>query len=266
MTEEIVNATASNARRPSRFLVAVAVLSITAVACTETDPSTDEVTDPSTSPAPPTNATETTVDKTETTRPTTTQMITRSAPPIPLEADDRVFQAGTDIVVVAHAPPPWTPFPVSSLGMRRDGGTAEWVGISFWDPTRVATDSCRWKDSWETPGESVDELAEALAAITGRQATAPVPVTVGGYEGLYLEWSLPADLDVATCDDATTVAWSGAGKRRSHDIPGLIDRIWILDIDGHRILIDAISLPGEQEAIRRRVDEVIDSLRFAAVT
>jgi hypothetical protein len=76
---------------------------------------------------------------------------------------------------------------------------------------------------------------------------------------------LPADLDVATCDDATTVAWTGAGRRRTHDIPGLIDRIWILDVDGRRILIDVISLPIEQETIRQRVDQVIDSLRFAAV-
>ena len=148
--------------------------------------------------------------------------------------------------------------------MRRDLGTAEWVGISFWAPERVATDSCRWKDSWATPGESVADFAEALVAIPGRRATAPVPVRVGGHEGLYLEWSLPADLDVATCDDATTVAWTGAGRRRTHDIPGLIDRIWILDVEGRRILIDAISLPVEQETIRPRVDEVIDSLRFAA--
>jgi hypothetical protein len=205
------------------------------------------------------------VEKTETTAPTTNEMVTRCTPPIPLEEDDQVFQAGTDTVVVAHAPAPWKPFPVSSLGMRRDLGTTEWVGISFWDPLRVATNSCRWKDSWKTPGESVAELAEAIVAIPGRQATAPVPVTVGGYEGLYLEWSLPADLDVATCDDATTVAWTGAGRRRTHDIPGLIDRIWILDVDGRRILIDVISLPIEQETIRQRVDQVIDSLRFAAV-
>ena len=73
--------------------------------------------------------------------------------------------------IVADAPAPWEPFDVESLGMRRDFGTAEWVGISFWEPRAVAMESCRWKDSWQDAGESVAELADALVAIPGRAAT-----------------------------------------------------------------------------------------------
>jgi hypothetical protein len=269
MTRAIINATTSKARRPSWVVVALAILSMVAVACAGTDPSADEPTGTPASTLPPAT-TESTVGEvasttaTDSTVPTTTAAVTRSTPPITLGEDDRIFYAGIDTVVVAHAPDPWEPFPVSSLGMRRDLGTAEWVGISFWDPREVATNSCRWIDSWENPGESVAEFAEALVAIPGRQATSPVPVTVGGYDGLYLEWSLPADLDITTCDEEKTVAWTGPVlMTRSHSTPGQIDRIWILDVEGQRILIDVISLPVEQETIRERVDEVIDSLRFA---
>ena len=66
-------------------------------------------------------------------------------------------------------------------------------------------------------------------------------------------------------DDGKTVAWTGAAKRtRSHYWAGVIDQIWILDVEGTRILIDVISMPVEQEIIRERADEVIDSLRLAA--
>jgi hypothetical protein len=167
------------------------------------------------------------------------------------------FGAG---VVVASLPPELgdgeTPI---ELYVLSDGVTR---GVAGQGP--VPTDSCRWRNSWQTPGKSVAELADALVAIPGRQATTPVPITVGGHEGLYFEWSLPANLDITTCDDEKSVAWTGAAQTRSHDIRGLIDRIWILDVDGQRILIDVLSLPVEQEVIRQRVDEVIDSLRFAA--
>ena len=126
----------------------------------------------------------------------------------------------------------------------------------------MATDSCQWRGSFENPGESVTELADALVAVPGRQATTPVPVTVGGYDGVYLEWSLSADLDPATCDDGEAVAWTAKiGRTRTHD-PGEIDRIWILDVEGERILIDVLSVPGWQEVTGEPVDDVIDSLRF----
>jgi hypothetical protein len=268
MTRVTNNATASKVRRPSRVVVALAALPMV-VACAGTEPSADDPTDPSPPPTStlPTETTESTADEIDTTTaidttvPTTSASVARATLPIPLNKGDRIFHASSDTVVVAHAPAPWQPF--STLGMRRDSGTAEWVGISFWDPLEVATDSCRWRDSFETPGESVAEFADALVAIPGRQATSPAPVTVGGYDGVYLEWSLPADLDLATCDDETTVAWTAALDRtRTHFFAGMIDRIWILDVDGERILIDVISLPVEQEAIRQRVDDVINSLRF----
>jgi len=263
------NATTDSAlgdtRRRRRIIVGLAALSMVTAACAGSDGSAAEPADPSptaVSTAPPTGST--TVEVADTT-PEATEPATRSTPPIPLGDDDRVFYAGVDTVVVADAPAPWELFSVSTLGMRRDLGTAEWVGISFWDPWAVASDPCQWIGSWETPGETVADLAEALVAVPGRQVTEPVPVTVGGFDGLYFEWSLPADLDIASCDQATTAAWSGAAaKTRKHDLPGLVDRIWILDIDGQRILIDVISLPVEQDIIRSRVDEVIDSLRFAA--
>ena len=125
-----------------------------------------------------------------------------------------------------------------NTAVRREFDTGEWVGISFWDAFEVATDSCQWRGSFENPGESVTELADALVAVPGRQATTPVPVTV------------------------EAVAWTAKiGRTRTHD-PGEIDRIWILDVEGERILIDVLSVPGWQEVTGEPVDEVIDSLRF----
>jgi hypothetical protein len=276
MSRSIINASATTRRRPSRCVIALAMLSMVATACAGTEPSVDESTGPSTpattTVAPPTQppaTTESTVVETaatstiEPTVPTTRAPATRVTLPIPLGDDDRVFVANTDALVVASAPPPWEPFSRNKgLGMRREFDTGEWVGISFWDAFEVATDSCQWRGSFENPGESVTELADALVAVPGRQATAPVPVTVGGYDGIYLEWSLSADLDPATCDEGKTVAWTAKiGRTRAHD-PGEIDRIWILEVEGERILIDVLSLPGWQGVTGEPVDEVIESLRF----
>jgi hypothetical protein len=54
----------------------------------------------------------------------------------------------------------------------------------------------------------------------------------------------------------------GGGSTRYHQGPGQVDRLWILDVDGKRLVIDAFYMPeatGEEIA---QINEIVDSIRF----
>ena len=47
---------------------------------------------------------------------------------------------------------------------------------------------------------------------------------------------------------------------------GVRDTLWILDVDGQRLVIDAPEPPGQTAATKAEVRGVLDSLHLAAAT
>jgi hypothetical protein len=151
--------------------------------------------------------------------------------------------------------------------------------VGFWNVVDVYANSCHWIGPKVHTGSTVDELAAVLAARPLRNATVPVSVSLGGYEGRYQEWSVPKDIDFSSCDkdpsDGQSYfdSWTGnalwnapydsSGKTdRYQQGPGQVDRLWILDLEGRRLVIDATYLPGATAQDRADLQQVVDSIRF----
>src|SRR5262245_26392067 len=130
------------------------------------------------------------------------------------------------------------------------------LGVSVWDVHRVPSDPCRWQDSLVQVGSSVEDLVTALVAQRSRAATTPVDVTVAGHAGRYLEWSVPDDVvvngdaDFKGCDrwydndHRDFVSWLTADDgERYQQVAGQVDRLWVLDVDGQRLVVDATYSP-----------------------
>lgn len=148
------------------------------------------------------------------------------------------------------------------------------LGMSVWEISRVPMHPCRWKGTEVRPGPTVDDLVETLLAQRLRDPSAPTDVTLAGHEGRYLEWSVPADRVVTDdgqfrgCDDGGDgledfVSWWGTdyGQRYQQDA-GQIDRLWILDVDGQTLLVDATYMPDAPAADLQELEQVVASLRF----
>ena len=166
-------------------------------------------------------------------------------------------------------PEQWSSF--GGIVVRSRPDTARAQAVSFWDVVDVYADSCHWLGPKIHPGPTVDELAAVLAARPLRHATAPVAVSLGGYHGKYLEWSVPRDIQFSDCDrgpgDTTGFFESFTGYRtgmtdRYQQAPGQVDRLWILDVEGRRLLIDASSGPGSTKQDLAEMQQVVDSIRF----
>ena len=93
------------------------------------------------------------------------------------------------------------------------GGPGE-VALGWESPVNVFADPCHWKDSLADPpvGPTVDDLATAFLESPGREVSGPTDVVFGGYPAKKVELSMPADLDVTTCDQGQYRVFLGAGE------------------------------------------------------
>ena len=145
----------------------------------------------------------------------------------------------------------------------RPGQEVPPVSIQFWAGVEhVYAHPCQWLATQFAAGPTVDDLAEALADQPLRNATEPVDVTLDGYAGKYLELSVPSDIDFSECDvdegQGRFFSWDG----RYHQGPGQVDRLWILDVDGSRLVIDAFQMPYSTAEERAEQQAVVDSIDF----
>jgi hypothetical protein len=156
----------------------------------------------------------------------------------------------------------WFNYDGWAVGNRRGGGD---VFVTFWDVDRVYPTPCDWKyRAMLNPGRSVPGLAAALRKQPLRDATAPVDVVLAGVRGKYLEWSVPDDIRFADCDEGVFESWTGRGwaSDRYQQAPGQVDRLWILDVEGERLVVDASYMPTATPEERAILQGVVSSIRF----
>jgi hypothetical protein len=147
---------------------------------------------------------------------------------------------------------------------KEDVPDVSYAAVVLWpsdaEVAHVYADPCQWQDGFVDPpvGPTVDDLATALANQPQRGESVPVDVTIDGYQGKMIELSVPDDINFADCDDGQFHSWEG----RFHQAPGQIDRIYILDVGGQRLLIDANFIPGTTEAALAEQQAVFDSIQL----
>jgi hypothetical protein len=137
--------------------------------------------------------------------------------------------------------------------------------VSFWDVDRVYPTPCRWKGKTMVDhGRSVAGLAAALARQPLRNATTPRDVILGGARGKYLQWSVPAQIEFSRCGEGYFESWTAKGWSgdRYQQGPGQVDRIWILNVSGVRLVIDAAYMPWATSADREELGRIVHSIRF----
>jgi hypothetical protein len=134
------------------------------------------------------------------------------------------------------------------------------LAISLWVVTGVFKDACVATEQLPA-GDSVRSLADAFLRQKVTSVTRPRPVTLAGYDGLYLEIRAPAKLDYSRCNDAELNFWEStpAGERWTR-MPAMRDRLWILDVDGQTMVLAMFVPPS---ATHRQVEQIADIVQGA---
>jgi hypothetical protein len=155
------------------------------------------------------------------------------------------------------------------VGYKGYGGYAviklgENQGMSTWVVGNVYADPCHWIGTLLDPpvGSSVDGLVAALAGQKGHPASTPTDVTVDGFTGKYMEMTVPARINLADCDGGQFRTWLDTdGGERFLD-PGQRDLLWIVDVNGTPLVIDASLGAGTSAQDRAERIQIVNSVRI----
>ena len=131
------------------------------------------------------------------------------------------------------------------------------MAVSAWVIGDIYGDACKWSSTLldRSTVSSVDGLVAALAGQRGLRSSTPTDVTVDGYAGKYMERRVPAGADLGECNGAEFRPWLGTGGETRFLEPGQRDRLWILDVDGVPLVIDA-SLGGPGTSAQARAEHI----------
>lgn len=104
-------------------------------------------------------------------------------------------------------------------------------------------------------GPTVDDLVDAITSHPEADVTEPVPVTLGRYRGRFFTLHGPKDI-------------SGCGQWRLWDPAPYMQGdeniwdVWVVDVDGARVVIEAEYFPETPAQIRADLRAMAESIRF----
>jgi hypothetical protein len=145
-------------------------------------------------------------------------------------------------------------------------GTATAIWLIIWSIDGVYADPCG-----HVPGpvvsSSTADLAAAVATLPGTElVSGPSDVLVGGRPAKYVEITIPEDIGCAPnqfflwYDDVRCDSYDPCYRWASNI--GEINRVWIIDVDGTHVWIEAETYIGAGPEVEEEIQQIIDSIQF----
>jgi hypothetical protein len=207
--------------------------------------------------------------------------------PFLITGADGPNDGGNTAITVDVASPGWRPFSDFDGATKGDDGLdppqsvgallVAWswpAGTAF----SVFGDPCQWATTVpETPATTSDEIATAFGAQAQTNAAAPVDVMVGGYTGKMITLQVPMSYEVpgatrdekfVDCDDGQFAFYGIAGAKPGEEVarnaqgPGQILELWILDVDGSIVILDASYGPATPATVVEELRALATSATF----
>lgn len=143
----------------------------------------------------------------------------------------------------------------------RPGG----VSLSIFD--KVRADPCHPNQGLldPAPGPMVGDLATALASVPGLAATTPTDVTVDGYAGKHFTLTAPTSFEGCSISEDGYVIWELPLGGTNDMSPGERAQLWILDVEGERLVIHTSEIPGQSPQEMAEFQGILDSIRIAPI-
>lgn len=143
-----------------------------------------------------------------------------------------------------------------------DVGDDEWGAITLVSVGDVYPDPCARGGNPPKVGPSVADFSRALAAQKVTTKTAPIPVSVDGHEGVYLEVSVPVGFHLSSCPGEEFILWE-AGEESPGLDASFVSRYWVLDVDGQRVVLVVNTNTRATDATVARFTRIAESATFA---
>jgi hypothetical protein len=155
-------------------------------------------------------------------------------------------------------------------GYRNESGHAV-VKLGF-NQTAVGTmaiediyaNACQWEGTAldRSAISSAEGVAAALASQKGLRVSTPTDVTVDGFAGTYMERRVPARTDLSECDLGQFRVYEVPGWGERYLVRGLLSLLWIIDVDGVPLVIEASLDAGTSAQVRAELLQMVESIQI----
>jgi hypothetical protein len=129
-------------------------------------------------------------------------------------------------------------------------------GLLSMEVRNTYTDSC--------PSVALDPpVGSAWADLPAFDATAPTDITVDGFDGKHVEFTVP-DYDEVECPDGEFMLLQDNSGQDGYwaQAPNQHHQLWILDVDGTRLVIAAFWYPDTPAQERADIDRILSSIQI----
>lgn len=143
-----------------------------------------------------------------------------------------------------------------------DLGAADWGHLGITTTGEVLSDPCTRRAAPPPNSATINDFAEALADQQVTTTTEPIPISLGGHDGLQLTVSTPADFDASRCTEEELVSWQEDTGLGAID-PEHVVRLWVVDVDGQHVVL---TMNTQTDATRETVElltDIAESATFA---
>ena len=128
------------------------------------------------------------------------------------------------------------------------------ANMGFRQPSAVFADPCAPETTRLPLGPTVEDLVNALADLPNLTGSTRASVTMSGFKGTHLTFVV--DTEGMDC----VMALYGQGSFIRAAEHGQRQDLWILDVDGTRLVIDAATYPETSAADRAELDTIVETL------
>jgi hypothetical protein len=188
---------------------------------------------------------------------TVTPSPSTAASPVPLMegplAQGRYAYDGQGVRVIMTLPEGWEGIGASGIG-KAPFELPDGVNVGFQQPAAVFTDPCAPETSRESVGPAVDDLVNALSDLPNVTGSTQAEAAISGFSGTHLTFVV----DTEGIDCVMALYGQGSFVRAAEN--GQHQDLWILDVDGTRLVIDAATFPQTSAADRAELQTIVETL------
>lgn len=201
--------------------------------------------------------------------------------PVPAQAGvTRLVAAGpTPVRLTIELPDGWQKAG-DGMFVKSNGEAPTGMSIGVWQLEHVNTFPCRWSArDYADPASmrTAGGQATALSTWWGQDPTLgpygnariaplgsrPQATTIQGYPAWYVEVLIPSYLDPTQCDGGQVVLWDTANGDVRYSLgPRELNRVWVVDVAGELIVIDASSFQPTPSADVAELQAIVNSIVF----